>query len=75
MWDVLTRCAGQLRLAPAGACVVGIDLGVALTLGAHLGHDARLLAELLPAGEAGLVQGLNNRLGQAADPMTPFEDS
>ena len=72
---MLARCAGQLRLAPAGTCAVGIDLGVALKLGVHLGHDARLLAELLPAGEAGLVQGLNNRLGQATDPMNTLEDS
>jgi hypothetical protein len=59
---VLVRCTGQLRLAANGVGVIGIDLGAALKLGAALGHDAHLLAELLPAGEAGLVSGLNQRL-------------
>ena len=53
-WDVLTRCAGQLRLA--GTAVVGLDLTAALMLADALGHDARAVAELLSAAEAGLVK-------------------
>jgi hypothetical protein len=64
---VLTRCAGQLRLAPGGAAVLGLDLTAALSLGAALGHDMMALAELLPAGEAGLVTALNTRLQKTQD--------
>lgn len=59
---MLTRCGAQLRVAPHGAAVLGLDLGTALAIGIALGHDAYLLAELLPAGEAGLVKALNERL-------------
>ena len=58
-WDVLLRCSGQLRIV-AGA-VIGLDLGAALCLGEALGHDRRALAELLPAGEAGLLAALNQQ--------------
>jgi len=61
-WDVLTRCACQLRLAPNSAIVIGVDICAALAIGSALGHDVRALAELLPAGEAGLVKALNERL-------------
>jgi len=54
------RCTGQLRLAPGA--VVGIDLAATLRLGEALGYDAHALAEFLPAGEAGLVKAMNNRL-------------
>lgn len=56
MWDVLERCAGQLRVGPGGP--VGLDFGAAFALGAGLGYDATGIAELLPAGEAGLIRGL-----------------
>ena len=48
---------GQLRLAPSGH-VVGMDMDAALTLAAARGHDLAVLSELLPAGEAGLVEAL-----------------
>jgi hypothetical protein len=57
---VLTRSGGQLRIVPGA--VIGIDLVAALRLGEALGHDLQALAELLPAGEAGLVKAMNNRL-------------
>jgi hypothetical protein len=60
-WDVLTRCTGQLRIAPHGLSVIGIDFNAALRLGDALGHDLYALAELLPAGEAGLVKVLNEQ--------------
>jgi hypothetical protein len=59
-WDILTRCAGQVRFLPGA--VVGLDLGAALGMGAAAGYDVAGLAELLPAGEAGMVQALNERL-------------
>ncbi|QLH40892.1 MAG: hypothetical protein HWD60_03100 [Defluviicoccus sp.] len=66
-WDVLTRCSGQLRLAPNGTCVLGLDLSAALNLGTALGYDRQALAELLPAGEAGLVTALNLHLQNRQD--------
>ncbi|GAB4387219.1 DUF7697 family protein [Albidovulum sp.] len=62
---MLTRSGGQLRLAPGA--VIGIDLVAALRLGEALGYDAAALAELLPAGEAGLVRALNERLSNEAE--------
>lgn len=62
-WDVLTRSSGQLRIAPGA--VIGIDIGVALSLGEALGYDLQALAELLPAGEAGMVKALNGQTGDA----------
>jgi hypothetical protein len=53
--DVLLACQGQLRLAPSGH-VVGIDVDVALKLGAARAYDLAVLSELLPAAEAGLVE-------------------
>lgn len=59
-WDILTRCAGQLRVVPGA--VIGLDFGAALKMGAAAGYDAAGLAELLPAGELGMVEALNERL-------------
>jgi hypothetical protein len=59
---VLTRCSGQLRLAPYGAAVIGLDLAAVIYLAVALGYDTRAIAELLPAAEAGLVAALNARL-------------
>lgn len=61
-WDIITRCSGQLRLSPNGASVLGLELGIALSIGSALGYDTMALAELLPAAEAGLVAALNARL-------------
>jgi hypothetical protein len=58
---VLLACQGQLRLAPSGH-VVGIDMNAALKIGAARGSDLAVLSELLPAAEAGLVEGL--RVGE-----------
>jgi hypothetical protein len=54
---VLLACQGQLRLAPSGH-VIGIDMDAAVTLAAARGCDMVVLSELLPAAEAGLVEGL-----------------
>ena len=64
---MLTRCSGQLRLAPNGTCVLGLDLTAALSIGTALGYDRHALAELLPAGEAGLVSALNRHLQNRQD--------
>jgi hypothetical protein len=70
-WDVLTRCAGQLRLAPNGAAVIGIDFTAAIALATALGYEARSVAELLPAGEVGLITALNERLASQRDEGSP----
>jgi hypothetical protein len=44
-------------LAPSGQ-VIGIDLGVALRMGAARGHDIKILSEVLPAAEVGMVEAL-----------------
>jgi len=64
---VITRCSGQLRLAPNGAAVIGLDLAAAVALATALGYDARVVAELLPAAEAGLTRALNERLASQHD--------
>ena len=56
-WNVLLACQGQLRLAPSGQ-MIGIDMHAALRLAAARGYDLVVLSELLPAGEAGLVEAL-----------------
>jgi hypothetical protein len=59
-WDVLLRCSGQIRVIPGAA--VGLDFAAALAVGAALGYDAAALAELLPAGEAGMIAAINERI-------------
>ena len=55
---MLLACQGQLRLAPSGH-VVGIDMATALSLASARGFDLAVLSELLPAAEAGLIEGLH----------------
>ncbi|MDJ0685400.1 MAG: hypothetical protein QNJ84_11915 [Alphaproteobacteria bacterium] len=57
-WDVLLKCAGQLRLGGMGG-VAGLDLGAAFTMASALGYDRKAMALLLPAAERGLVAALN----------------
>jgi hypothetical protein len=57
-WDVLLACQGQLRLAPGGH-LIGIDMSAALRTAAARGCDLKVLSELLPAAEAGLVEALS----------------
>ena len=64
---MILRCSSQLRLAPLGGAVLGIDLAAALAVGSTAGYDTFALGELLPAAEAGLVAGLNARLADDAD--------
>ena len=66
-WDVITRCACQLRLAPNASVVIGLDLSAAIALATALGYDARSVAELLPAAEAGLITALNGCLATHHD--------
>ena len=57
-WHVLLACQGRVRLAPSGH-VIGIDIGAALKLAAAPGSDPAVLAELVPAAEAGFVEALS----------------
>jgi hypothetical protein len=59
-WDVLLRCSGQIRAIPGAA--VGLDFAAALAVGVALGYDAAALAELLPAGESGMIAAINERI-------------
>jgi hypothetical protein len=61
------RCSGQLRIAPRGGSIIGIDLDAALSIGAALGYECIAVAELMPAGEAGLVVALNERLREGSE--------
>ena len=65
---MLLRCSGQLRTTHA--TVIGIDVSAALQLGEALGYDLRQLAELLPGGEAGMINGLKQEVSMnAADEL------
>ena len=66
-WDVALRCVGQLRLAPIGSGVSGLDLSAAFACGRALGYDLTALAELLPAAEAGMVAAINGRTPNTSD--------
>jgi hypothetical protein len=59
VWDLVMRCSGQLRLAANGT-VLGLDLGACLSLAEASGLDTHAIALLLPACEAGLLQGFRN---------------
>ena len=61
--DVGLACQGQLRLAPSGQ-VIGIDMNAALKIGAARGCDLKVLSELLPAAEPGLVDALSMDRGR-----------
>jgi len=67
-WDVALKSASQLRVVPGVA--IGLDLGVGMRLGKALGYEVAALAELLPAAETGLIEGLNRRLANRT-PDTP----
>jgi hypothetical protein len=56
---VLLRCSGQLRVV--GSSVIGLELAAMLGIGQALGHNRRALAELLPAGEAGLAAAIREQ--------------
>jgi hypothetical protein len=56
-WDILLTCQGQLRLAPSGH-VIGIEMDAALKIGAARCCDLKVLSELLPAAEAGLIEAI-----------------
>jgi hypothetical protein len=56
-WEILLACQGQLRLAPSGNAI-GLEMNIALGLGAARGFELAVLSELLPTAEAGLVEAL-----------------
>jgi hypothetical protein len=56
-WEVLLACQGQLRLAPSGH-VVGIEMDTALRIGAARDYDLKVLSEILPAAEFGIVEAV-----------------
>lgn len=58
-WDVILRCAGQLRITQFG--VTGLDMNAALKVGEALGYDLAALTELLPSCEGGLLSSINQK--------------
>jgi hypothetical protein len=64
----VTEHASQLRVGPMGA-VLGFDQEALLRVAAARGFDLAVIAELLPAAEAGLLEGLRLR-----DPGEARED-
>ena len=61
VWDLVGRLGGQLRVAPSGG-IIGWDMGAALALARALGIRGLVVAELLPAIEAVMVEKLNERI-------------
>ena len=59
-WDTLLRCSGQIRGVPGA--VLGLDFGAAFAIGQALGYDLVALAELLPAGESGMIAAIKERI-------------
>jgi len=54
----LLACQGQLRLAPSGGHVIGIDIDTAMGIAAARDYDLAVISDLLPAAEAGLIAAL-----------------
>ncbi|MFG1319835.1 DUF7697 family protein [Xanthobacter autotrophicus] len=65
MWDVLRAAGGQLRTM--ATIVVGLDMGAVLALGAAMGANRRLLAEVLAEAEPIIVSKINERLRSGSD--------
>ena len=65
MWDVLRAAGGQLRTM--ATIVVGLDMGAVFTLGAAMGANRRLLAEVLAEAEPIIVSKINERLRSGSD--------
>ena len=57
------RLPGPAAARPNGH-VIGIDMHAALKLATTCGHELTVLAELLPAAEAGLVEALSTDRAQ-----------
>lgn len=52
------RAQNQVRTAGMAGVIVGLDLAVANGIATALGYDAGIVAELLPAAEAGMITAL-----------------
>lgn len=65
MWRVIRASVRQLRMSEFGP--IGLDFGAVLALGAAMGADAALLADLLPAMEKAALDRLGCDRGVADD--------
>lgn len=54
MWEVLNTCERQLRVAGMGK-PFALDYAAVMAVGAALGADVTLLAEVLPAAETAIL--------------------
>lgn len=59
-------CAGQLRVAPMGG-PFALDYGAVMQVGAAMGADAGLLADVLPAVEGFILAGLKGEDDDASE--------
>ena len=66
-WDLVVDCQGQLRSAGMGG-VAGLDLPATLEMAQLRGYDRRMMAQLLPGCEAGIVSGCAMRDDDDPDP-------
>lgn len=66
--------SGQLRVTQNGL-VVGLDMGAALQMGAALGLNAFVLAELLPGIEGAMVRKYNEQIAQSRAGETTLGDA
>lgn len=62
---MLTACGNQLRVAPMGG-PFALDYGAVMQMGAALGVDAAMLAEVLPAVESEIIAAIAEA-GEDAD--------
>lgn len=61
MWDLILRLGDrQVRAASGG--ILGWDMGVALPMGAALGIDGILIAEVLPEVEPAAMAAIHERM-------------
>jgi hypothetical protein len=54
-WDLLERCSGQIRAGMGGP--TGLDFNAVFAMADALGYARTGVAELIPAGEAGMLLG------------------
>ena len=60
VWQLIRRCANQLRAVPGA--VIGFDFGSILMLGRAAGVNPVALAEWLPGIEGRAVTAMNKRM-------------
>lgn len=63
----MTACDRQLRVAGMGQ-PFALDYGAVMMMGAALGVDAEMLADVLPIAEAAIISAINGDNDGSAEP-------